>query len=224
MVTMRLLLPKWHWQYLPAIGRNLPANAWDVDTRVQSLGCFPSGIGSIYLHWQESTCQCMRRRHSGSIPGSGRSLEGGNGNSLQYSCLENPMDRGAWLQPIGSQRIGPKQLSMKHASTFFKVPGSYIQSNEHIFINTFMWVLTTLHSLQGPVQGQYRLGNQGRIPLEFSQPTNLPALQETRVWEDPLGKGFTTHSSTLAWRIPWTDKAWWATVHGVAKSQTGLSD
>ena len=118
----------------------------------------------------------------------------------------------------------PKQLSMKHASTFFKVPGSYIQSNEHIFINTFMWVLTTLHSLQGPVQGQYRLGNQGRIPLEFSQPTNLPALQETRVWEDPLGKGFTTHSSTLAWRIPWTDKAWWATVHGVAKSQTGLSD
>ena len=31
-----------------------------------------------------------------SIPGSGRSPEGGNGYSLQYSCLENPMDRGAW--------------------------------------------------------------------------------------------------------------------------------
>ena len=31
-----------------------------------------------------------------SIPGSGRSLGEGNGNSLQYSCLENPMDRGAW--------------------------------------------------------------------------------------------------------------------------------
>ena len=35
-------------------------------------------------------------RDMGSIPGSGRSARGGNGNSLQYSCLENPMDRGAW--------------------------------------------------------------------------------------------------------------------------------
>ena len=33
---------------------------------------------------------------AGSIPGSGRSPGGGNGISLQYSCLENPMDRGAW--------------------------------------------------------------------------------------------------------------------------------
>ena len=32
----------------------------------------------------------------GSIPGSGRSPGGGNGNSLQYSCLKNSMDRGAW--------------------------------------------------------------------------------------------------------------------------------
>ena len=32
----------------------------------------------------------------GSVPGSGRSPGGGHGNPLQYSCLENPMDRGAW--------------------------------------------------------------------------------------------------------------------------------
>ena len=32
----------------------------------------------------------------GSIPGSGKSPGEGNGNPLQYSCLENPMDRGAW--------------------------------------------------------------------------------------------------------------------------------
>ena len=32
----------------------------------------------------------------GSIPGSGRSPGGGNGSPLQYSCLENPMDRGTW--------------------------------------------------------------------------------------------------------------------------------
>ena len=35
-----------------------------------------------------------------SIPGLGRSPEGGNGNPLQYSCLENPMDRGAWQATV----------------------------------------------------------------------------------------------------------------------------
>ena len=36
----------------------------------------------------------------GSIPGSGRSLEEGNGNPLQYSFLENPMDRGTWWATV----------------------------------------------------------------------------------------------------------------------------
>ena len=52
---------------------------------------------------------------------------------------------------------------------------------------------------------------------------NLPAMQETRVpslgREDPLEKEMATHSSILALEIPWTGRgAWWATVHGVAKS------
>ena len=37
---------------------------------------------------------------SDSIPGSGRSLGEGNGNPLQYSCLGNRMDRGAWWVPV----------------------------------------------------------------------------------------------------------------------------
>ena len=46
-------------------------------------------------------------RDMGSIPGWRRSRGEGNGNALQYSCLENPMDRGAWrLQSMGSQRVG----------------------------------------------------------------------------------------------------------------------
>ena len=36
----------------------------------------------------------------GSIPGSGRSPGGGNGNPLQYSCLENSMDRGSWQATV----------------------------------------------------------------------------------------------------------------------------
>ena len=37
---------------------------------------------------------------AGSIPGSGRSPGAGNGNILQYSCLGNPMDRGAWWATV----------------------------------------------------------------------------------------------------------------------------
>ena len=36
----------------------------------------------------------------GSIPGLGRSPGGGHGNSLQYACLENPMDKGAWQATV----------------------------------------------------------------------------------------------------------------------------
>ena len=39
-------------------------------------------------------------RDAGSVPGSGRSPEEGNGNPLQYSCLENPTDRGAWRATV----------------------------------------------------------------------------------------------------------------------------
>ena len=43
----------------------------------------------------------------GSIPGSGRSSGEGNGNPLHYSCLENPMDRGAWQATVhGVTRVG----------------------------------------------------------------------------------------------------------------------
>ena len=56
----------------------------------------------------------------------------------------------------------------------------------------------------------------------------LPAVQETRVqslgWEDPLEKKMATHSSTLAWKIPWTEEPGRLQSHGVAKSQTQLND
>ena len=43
-------------------------------------------------------------------------------------------------------------------------------------------------------------------------------------WKDPLKEGMATHSNILAWRIPKDRGAWQTTVHGVAKSQTWLSD
>ena len=72
-------------------------------------------------------------------------------------------------------------------------------------------------------------------PLQFSWAflvaqvvQNLPAMQESWLWslgwEGPMEKGMATHSSILAWRIPMDRGAWWATVRGVTKSQTGQSD
>ena len=59
---------------------------------------------------------------------------------------------------------------------------------------------------------------------------NLPAIQEaqeTRVqsrgWEDPLEKEMASHSSILAWKIPWTEEPGGATVSEVAKSGTRLN-
>ena len=57
---------------------------------------------------------------------------------------------------------------------------------------------------------------------------NLPTMQETQVrslgQEDPLEKVMATHSTILAWRIPWTEESSGLQSHGVAKSQTWLSD
>ena len=50
----------------------------------------------------------------GLISGSGRSLEGGNGNPLQYSCLENSMDRGAWRATVHRVAKSRTRLSNQH--------------------------------------------------------------------------------------------------------------
>ena len=58
----------------------------------------------LWLSGKESTCRAGDTEDVGSIPGSGKTPEGEHGNPLLYSCLENPMDRGAWrLQSMGLQ-------------------------------------------------------------------------------------------------------------------------
>ena len=56
-------------------------------------GTISTCIASLAAEFKASACNAG---DLGSIPGSGRSPGEGNGNPLQYSCLENPMDRGAW--------------------------------------------------------------------------------------------------------------------------------
>ena len=59
----------------------------------------PSNLDSslcFFQHGKEFTCNAGAVEDAGLIPGSQRSPGGARGNPLRYSCLENPMDRGAW--------------------------------------------------------------------------------------------------------------------------------
>ena len=60
---------------------------------------------------KESACNEGDLENMGSIPGSGRSPGGGNSNPLQYSYLENPMDRGAWQATVPRVKKSRTQLS-----------------------------------------------------------------------------------------------------------------
>ena len=65
-----------------------------VDPLASVMG-FPGG-----LVVKESSCNAGALKDAGSIPGWGRSPGGGHGNPLQHSCLENPVDRGAWWATV----------------------------------------------------------------------------------------------------------------------------
>ena len=65
-----------------------------------------------WLSGEESACNAG---DAGSIPGSGASPGGGHGSPLQYSCLENPMDRGAWQATV--PRVTKGRTQLKRLST-----------------------------------------------------------------------------------------------------------
>ena len=77
---------------------------------------------------KESTCQYRRRRDTGLIPGSGRSPGGGNGNPLQYPCLENPRGRGVWWAIVHG--VATESDTTKHLNTYYGLT------------NTLIWVLS----------------------------------------------------------------------------------
>ena len=78
----------------------------------------------------------------------------------------------------------------------------------------------------------WNMGSYGWQPFGASlvaqSVKDLPAVQETWVWslgwEDPLEKEMATHSNIFAWKNLMDRGAWWAAVHGVAKSRTQLSN
>ena len=82
--------------------------------KVNNLLTFLLGL-HLWFSNKESACNAGDTGDSGSIPGSGRAPGGGNGNPFQYSCLENPMDRGAWWAAVHG--VAKSQIRLKQLST-----------------------------------------------------------------------------------------------------------
>ena len=74
-----------------------------LNSRTQNLSThtyIPSRASQVALVVKNTLANAGDMRHAGSIPGLGRSPGGGHGNRLKHSCLENPMERGAWLATV----------------------------------------------------------------------------------------------------------------------------
>ena len=87
-----------------------------IDYPLQYSWAFPGGSDG-----KASACSAG---DLGSIPGLGRSPGGGHGNPLQYSCLENLMDRGAWwatVHRITQRQTWLKQLSMHYGTELYSL-------------------------------------------------------------------------------------------------------
>ena len=85
--------------------KNLPANAGDTSSIPGSRRCPEEG--NRLPHSSVSKESACNAGDLGLIPQLGRPPGEGNGNPLQYSCLENPMDRGAWRATVhGVARVG----------------------------------------------------------------------------------------------------------------------
>ena len=81
---------------------------------------------------------------AGLIPGSGISSREGNGNPLQYSCLENPMDRGAWRATVDRVTKSPTQLKRYSTHSIHTIGyHSALKKNEILPNRTTGWLLRT---------------------------------------------------------------------------------
>ena len=158
--------------------------------------------------------------------------------SNEHSGLTFRMD---WLDLLAVQGT-PKSLLQHHSSkaSIFRRSAFFIVQLSHPYTTTGKAIALTRHTFVGKVMSllfnikenthtqhiyihthnthtHTHTHTHTRASLVAHLGKNPPALQETWVqsvgWEDPLEEGKATHSSILAWRIPWT-------IHGVAKSPT----
>ena len=104
-------------------------------------------LNSGLLLWpnsKESACNEGDAGDAGSIPRSERSAGGGHGNPVQYSCLENPMDRGAWWATVHG--VAKSQTWLKRLNTHIHVKFigkiKYTRNSPGKFLEKIKWERT----------------------------------------------------------------------------------
>ena len=136
----------------------------------------------------------------GSIPGSGRSPGEGNDNPLQCSCLENPMDRGAWQATVHGVAKRRTRLSDFTFTFSEEELNTYSNKYGHNRASRVALVVKNPPANAEDVRKAGSIPGSGRSPGEgHGKPLQYPCL------ENPMSRG-----------------AWRTTVHSVAKSQTRM--
>ena len=109
-----------------------PVTSWHVSS-ISSLHISLVGFwgGSVV---KNLPAKAEGARDVGLIPGSGRSPVGGNGNPLEYSCLENPMDRGAWQATV--HRVTESDMTERTHTHIALVVETMIEAT-HMALNPF---------------------------------------------------------------------------------------
>ena len=99
---------------------------------------------------KESACNAGTAGDTRSIPGSGRSPGGGHGNPLQYSCLENPMDRAAWRAIVHGvaelDMTEATQHTHRHTCAYFRKK-ILVQKKKKVFSQYHHSAITTVNIL-----------------------------------------------------------------------------
>ena len=119
-------------------------------------------------------------RDMGSIPGSGSSPGKGNGNPLQYSCLEDPMDRGAWWATVHGVTRHAQQLSMH---VYYWVSSGIYKPKRTCFLFQLELALKTERSQWCSNKEEW-----ARNPIFLPTLLNVPVLATTHTRNDSTGE------------------------------------
>ena len=175
-------------------GLDLGGQKWSLGSlpflvRTENNICFGGG--------SQERCFACSAGDPGLISGSGRSPGEGNGNPLQYPCLEKPMDRGAWhLEDMSSKRVGHDWVTITFSRTFW--PN----------VRKVKWSLVGCHGVAH---------SWTRLKQLSSSSSNLVQASETKEASRPL----TCRDTALTTAV----SSVWGTIHGwVEPLEGGLAD
>ena len=129
----------------------------------------------------------------------------GNGNPLQYSCLENPMDKGAWWAAVHG--VAKSRTRLSDFTLTFHFPALKKEMATHSSV--LAWRIPGTGEPRGLTSmGSHRVGHDWN-DLAAAAAGNLCGIRKILPGffaHNFTEKAMAPHSSTLAWKIPWTEK------------------